>query len=211
MIVAVLILAQLLLPSIAVRRVRNELAHYGVVRSATVSAFPAIQLLWGNAQSANIKAGNMNMGLSQASELLWKARGVNKIDMSAESMRLGSVTMHGVHMHKQGSSLYIQGSASNFQGLLPGGVEVQPVEKVSGGVEVRVTGNLFGVQSSTDAVLGAVEGNLVAEPQGIPFAGGVKETLFSDPHIQMVDFDLTRPVAANGDPAYLIRMWAKLQ
>ncbi|HWX46284.1 MAG TPA: hypothetical protein VNY52_13315 [Solirubrobacteraceae bacterium] len=210
-IVAVLILAQLLLPSLAVRRVRDELARYGVVRSATVSAFPAIQLLWGNAQSATIRAGNLNMGLSQASELLWKARGVNRVDMSSESMRLGSVTMHGVHMHKQGSSLYIQGSATNFQGLVPGGVEVQPLEKVPGGVKVRVSGNLFGAQTSTEAVLGAQEGSLVAQPQGIPFAGYVKETMFSDPHIYLLDFDLTRPVAANGDPKYLIRIWAKLQ
>jgi hypothetical protein len=92
-VVAVLGLAQLLLPGIAAQRVRDQLGHYGVVKSATVTALPAIELLWGRAQSATVSAENLDMSFSQAAELLWKARGVQRIDMTAESMRLGEAAL----------------------------------------------------------------------------------------------------------------------
>ena len=41
-VVVLLGLAQLLLPKLAAQRVRSELARYGVVRSVSVSAFPAV-------------------------------------------------------------------------------------------------------------------------------------------------------------------------
>ena len=48
-VVVVLGLAQLLLPGLAAQRVRSEIGRYGVVHSVSVSAFPAIELLWGDA------------------------------------------------------------------------------------------------------------------------------------------------------------------
>jgi hypothetical protein len=210
-VVAVLVLMQLLLPGIAAQRVRDELARYGVVRSATISAFPAIQLLWRHAQSASIRAGDLSMGTSQASEMLWKARGVERFDLSAESMRIGSITMHGFHARKRGTSLYVTGSAgsADLLGVLPGGAEMQPLGSVPGGVEVRVSGNLFGAGTSVDALLSVQGGKLVAQPQGIPFAGFVKLTLFSDPHMTLSGFDLTSPAAGGSDPRYLIKLWGR--
>jgi hypothetical protein len=211
-VVAVLGLAQLLLPGIAAQRVRDELSRYGVVKSATVSAFPAIELLWGGAQSASVSAGKLNMGFSQAAELLWKARGVQRIDMTAQSMRLGSITMHGVRTEKRGTALYIQGRAgpADFSGAAPGGMEVQSLESVPGGVQARASGNLFGVRTSADALLSVQEGKLVAQPQGVPFAGLVKLTIFSTPHMAMQSFDVVRLSSPGSDPRYLVKLWAKL-
>lgn len=76
-VVAVLGLAQLLLPEIVAQRVRDELGRYGVVKSATVSALPAIKLLWGRAQSTTVIAEGLDMEFSQAGEFLWKARRSN--------------------------------------------------------------------------------------------------------------------------------------
>jgi hypothetical protein len=145
-VVAALGLAQLLLPGLAAQGVRDELDRYGVVKSATVSAFPAIELLWGCGQSASVSAENLDMGFSQAGELLWKARQVKRIDMIAESMRLGSITMHSVRTEKRGTALYIQGTAgpADFSRAAPGGMEVLSLESVPGGVQARVSGNLFG-------------------------------------------------------------------
>jgi len=58
-VVAVLGLTQLLLPGIVAQRMRDELGRYGVVKSATVSALPAIELLWGHAQSASVRPGGV--------------------------------------------------------------------------------------------------------------------------------------------------------
>jgi hypothetical protein len=182
------------------------------VRSATVSAFPAIELLWGHAQSAKVTAGDLSMGTSEANDMLSKSRGVERLDMDAEGLRVGSITMHGVRMQKRGSALFIEGSAGSpdFQGILPAGVEVQPLGSVPGGVEVRVSGNLFGVEGSADALLSVQEGKLVAQPQGVPFAGFVKLTLFSDSALTLSNFDLTSLAPVGDDPRYLIKVWAKL-
>jgi hypothetical protein len=211
-VVAVLGLTQLLLPGLIAQRMRDELGRYGVVKSATVSAFPAIELLWGHAQSASVSAGNLDMGFSQAGELLWKARQIKRIDMIAESMRLGSITMHGVRTEKRGTALYIQGSAgpADFSGAAPGGMEVQSLESVPGGVEARASGTLFGVRTSADALLSVQEGELVAQPQGVSFAGFVKLTIFSAPHMVMQSFNVVRLSSAGSDPRYLFKLWAKL-
>lgn len=211
-VVAVLGLAQLLLPGIAAQRVRDELGRYGVVKSATVTALPAIELLLGRAQSATVSAENLDMSFSQAAGLLWKARGVQRIDMIAESMRLGSITMHGVRTEKRGTALYVQGSAgpADFSGAAPGGMEVQSLESVPGGVQARASGNLFGVRTSADALLSVQEGKLVAQPQGVPFAGLVTLTIFSTPHMAMQSFDVVRLSSPGSDPRYLVKLWAKL-
>ena len=49
-------------------------------------------------------------------------------------------------------------------------------------VEVRASGGLFGLGASVDAVAGASEGKLVVHPAGL-LLGGLRLTLFSDPHV----------------------------
>ena len=51
-IVVALVLAQLVLPAIAARIARDQVGKYGAVRSVSVHALPAIELLWGHAESA---------------------------------------------------------------------------------------------------------------------------------------------------------------
>jgi len=216
-IVAALGLAQLLLPGIAAQRVRDELGRYGDVHSATVSAVPAIALLWGHAQSATLSAGSLNMTLAQAAKLLGQARGVERVDLHAQTLRVGQFAMHDAIARKRGDALYAEGSVSeaDLRAAVPGSVEVQPLGSVSGGVAVRVSGNLLGVAGSVEALLSTEEGRLIAQPRGIPFGGLVKLTLLSDPDIYLQGFDLTTPAAARGGPAgepsYRARIWATLR
>ncbi len=219
-VVAVLGLAQLLLPVLAAQRVRAQLGRYGDVKSASVSAFPAIELLWGHAQSATARVGSLTMSLAQASALLGEARGVDRLDVSAQSMRLESFALHRVSLAKRGSELHIEGALaeSDLRAALPGSASVQPLGSVPGGVEVRVTGNLFGAATSLDALLSVEEGKLVAQPQGIPFAGALRLTLLSAPHLYLQGFTLTPLSSAAGagggsagDPVYLVTLSAKLR
>jgi hypothetical protein len=218
-VLAVLVLAQLLLPGFAAHRVRAQLGRYGAVRSASVSAFPAIELLWGHAQSATASATHLSMSLSQAGALLWQARGVGKLDVSARTMRLEAFAMQGVSMRKRGSTLYIEGSVteSALRAALPGSVAVQPLGSVAGGVEVHVSGSIFGATTSIDALLSVEDGKLVAQPEGIPFAGLLKLTLLSAPHVYLQSFDLseaspegTAGSGTNGSSSYRVRIWAGL-
>jgi hypothetical protein len=191
--VVVLGLSQLLLPGLAAQRVRDKIGRYGVVHSATVHAFPAIQLLWGSAQSATVHAGALDMTSAQASELLWETRHIPRIDMHAESMRVGSFTLQQMSWEKRGEVLSTQGTVAEtaLRAAIPGSASVQLLGNTPAGVEIRVSGNLFGINAAVDVLLSAQNGKLVAQPQGIPFAGFVKVTVLSEPHLYVRSIGLT--------------------
>lgn len=189
-----LVIAQFALPAIAVKLVRDRAGKYGEIKSASVSAFPAIELLWGKADSATMRAGHISVTQAQLMELtkqLWQARGVEKADVSADTATVHlnglahGLTATGLHAVKQGPR--IQGSATVTQQALdeamPGGFRVQPIASEDGQVEVKASGGLFGVNASIGAVIKPQEGRLVAEPQGIPFAALGSVTLISDQHV----------------------------
>ena len=60
-VVLLLALAQLLLPRIAASRISSRVGRYGKVQSVSVSAWPALKLLWGKADSAQVRAGSLSL------------------------------------------------------------------------------------------------------------------------------------------------------
>lgn len=207
-------LAQLLLPKLAAQRVRSELAHYGVVRSVSVSAFPAVELLWGHAQSANVSAGNIDMSPAEANRLMGRARGVQRMDIHATSMHLGSLELNDVDLRKRANGLYIDGllSEADLRAMLPGSTGFELLASKSGGAMMRVKGNLFGVTAALNVQLSAVEGKLVAQPQGSLFAGLVKVTLLSVPSIDVRSIAVANmPSTEAADPSYRVSVTAELR
>jgi hypothetical protein len=192
-VVALLVLAQLLLPPLAAKRVSDRVARYGTVKSASVSAFPALELLWGKADSAHIRAGKLAVTAAQIGSLLWEAHNVKDMTVLADAANLRvaglprGLTVSDVRLEKHAS--IIQASATLTQQqldeALPRGFHVEPVASGEGQVEVHASGGLFGVQASIDALLKPLEGRLVAQPQSFPLAGLATVTLFSDPHLHV--------------------------
>jgi hypothetical protein len=213
-VLVVLLLAQLVLPSIAARRVRDRVGRYGHVNSASVSAFPAIELLWGDASSASVRATSLSMSLSQAIDLLESARGVQRLELHAANLRLGPLRLSRASIEKRGGALTLQGSldAADLRGALPDGVEVQSVQSVPEGVEVRVGGSLFGLSASVLALVGARAGKLVAQPQGLLFAALGPITLFSNPRIAVQNVEMTPWAGGSTDRGgYWLRLTARLR
>ena len=54
-VVLALVLAQVLLPKIATSMISSKLRRYGRVQSVSVTAWPAIELLWGSADSVKVR------------------------------------------------------------------------------------------------------------------------------------------------------------
>ncbi len=213
-VVVLLGLAQLLLPKLAAQRVRSELARYGVVRSVSVSAFPAIELLWGHAQSASLSAGAISMSPAEANQLIGRARGVQQLDVRATSVHLGPLALDDVDLRKRGDHIHIGGllSEAGLRAMLPGSTGFELLASESGGATMRVKGNLFGVTTALNVRLSAVEGKLVAQPQGSLFAGLVKVTLLSVPHIDVRSIAVSDvPSAGTADPAYQVSVAARLR
>jgi hypothetical protein len=218
-VIVLLALAQLILPMIAVKLVRDRASRYGTIKSASISAWPAVELLWGKAQSATIVAGHLTMTaaqLTQLSKQLWEARGVEKATIRVERATVSlnglphELTATDVLSVKQGSQL--SGSATITQQALdeasPSGLHVQPVASAGGQIELRTSGELFGVNLSVNALIKPVEGRLVMEPQGVPFAGLGTVTLLSDPHVNVESVALE--TAPSGPSTYRLSFRASL-
>jgi hypothetical protein len=216
-VVLLLVIAQLLLPTLAAKRVRERLARYGTVKSASVSAFPAVELLWGKADSASVQAGALSMTPPQIGSLLWEGRQVSSTTFTADSTTLrtptlpNGLTVSDVRMEKRGSS--VQASATVTQRQLdeafPSGFHIEPVASGGGQVEARASGGLFGVQATIDALVRPLEGRLIAEPRGFPFAGLATVTLFSDPHLKIESVGLR--VQRRQPPTYGLSLTAILR
>ena len=182
----VLIVAQLVLPGVAARRLRDELSHSGTVLSVKVSAFPAIELLWGDADTVVVRLGRYRTGSSQIGSRLAGVGGVGTIDVSAQEVEWGVITLRDAVLRKRGGELV--GSAtimeSDLRSAVPFLDDVSPVASSGGQLVLRGTASLFGLSASLDAVVAARDGALVVAPD-IPFGGIATITLFDDPHVQV--------------------------
>jgi hypothetical protein len=188
------VLAQVFLPTLAARRVRDRVARYGTVHSVSVSAFPAVKLLWGKADTVSVAAGSLSVPVSQITALLLEARAVGSIVMSADAATLTAVpdlpaglTVSDLRMRKHGSAISTSATLTQQQldEALPSGFHLEPTASGGGQVEAHASGGLFGVQASITALVKPLEGRLVAEPQGFPLASLGTVTLFSNTHLKV--------------------------
>jgi hypothetical protein len=211
--VLLLVAAQLLLPGIAARKVREKVGRYGTVVSAHVSAFPAVELLWGHGDSASVSAGALSLSSTQGVDLLWEARGMTNATFTATSLQVDSVQLNRVVVSKRGSAVVVQGTVSetSLGGALPSGLELHSVTDAGGHVVVQATGSILGVSATVPVVVQAQEGRLVAEPQGLPLGGLATLTVFSDPRLRMESIDVSPVASVGGAPNLLLTLRGTLQ
>jgi hypothetical protein len=181
-----LALAQLLLPGIVAGRIASRLRRYGSVQSVHVSAWPAVELLWGDADSVQVRAGSLTISAARAASLLWEARGTDSLQLTAASVRVGRLQMGGASLRKRGPAISAQAlmSAAAVRAALPAGVTLRLLGSADGRVRVLAGGGLFGVGVSVEALAGPSAGALVAHPVG-PLLEGFQLTLFSDRHVKV--------------------------
>jgi LmeA-like phospholipid-binding len=212
-IVAVVALAQVLLPGIAARMVREKVERYGTVKSVKVKAWPAVKLVWGEADEVQVRAGQLKVSPEQAVALLKEAKGVNKMDTTAESVEVGGLRLTNTSLQKHGSALRAEGQVSeeDVKRALPEGVEVALVKSENGMVEVSASGGLFGVSASVDAVAKAQDGKLVAQPTAF-LLDGLRLTVFEDPSVYVEGVQARALGSVQGAGArYELSMWASLR
>lgn len=195
-------LAQIFLPKLAASRISSRLGKYGKVQSVHVSAWPAIELLWGDAESVTVRARSLKVSPGQTGKLLWDARGLDRLDLTAASTREGPLPLHDVSFHKRGRKMHAQArvSSADVKAALPPGFDVQLLSSANGQVQVRASGGLFGVDASVDAVAQASNGKLVVQPRGF-LVEALKLTLFSDPHVYVEGVGASATGAAGGEDA----------
>jgi hypothetical protein len=182
----VLVVAQFVLPGIAEDRLRDQLSKSGTVLSVSVSAFPAIQLLWGQADRVVVRIGRYQAGAGQIGGKLGQAASVGTLDVSAQELQSGALTLRDARLRKRGDELI--GSATVMEADLRAAVpfleDVHPVASSGGQLILRGTATLLGLNATVDAVVAARDGALVVAP-AVPFGGIATITLLNDPHVRM--------------------------
>ena len=211
-IVALGVLAQLLGPAIAAKVVSGKVQRYGTVKSVTVKAWPAVKLLWREADEVTVRAGRLRVSPVQTAALLREAKGTEKVSATAESVEEGGLRLTDTRLEKHGSALRVRGQVSeaDVKRALPEGVEVALLGSEGGTVEVRVSGGLFGVSTSVDAVAQAQDGKLVARPAGLLSA--LKLTLFESASVYVEGVE-AHPIQNRSKEVagYELSMWGRLR
>ena len=207
-----LALAQLLLPGIAASRISSRVGKYGNVERVSVSAWPAIKLLWGRADSVTVRAGRLTISPEQTAKLLWEARGVATMRVTAPTVQEGRLRLRDVSLRKRGTLLTAEAqmTQADVRAALPPGLSVRLLASGGGNVKVKASGGLFGLGASVDAVAGPSEGKLIARPLGF-LLGGVRLMLFADPHVRVEGVGANELSAAVGAPRYRLTMIARLR
>ena len=205
-----LVLAQILLPKIAASTISSKLARHGRVQSVSVSAWPAIKLLWGSADSVTVRMHTFDASTHQAASLVWEGKDAGELQFDATSAKVGRLGLEHVALAKHGDKLTAQAdaSAAAVGAALPPGVSVALLRSEGGEVDVRASGGLFGVSASINAVAGPQEGRLVARPQGL-LLSGFQLTLFADSHVYVEGVAAAALPAESG--GYALQMNARLR
>jgi hypothetical protein len=177
--------AQLVLPGIAAQQLRDRLSKNGRVLSVSVSAFPAIELLWHDADKVVVRMASYRSGTGHLNSLLDEAGGAGSLTASATVLTDGLLTVHDATLVKHGDEL--TGTArvteADLRAAVPFIQDVVPIASSGGQLTLRGTAALPILGGVTaDATVSAQDGNLVVTPD-IPLIGAI--TLFSDPHVQI--------------------------
>jgi hypothetical protein len=186
-VLGVLAVAQLLLPGLAARRLRDQLTHDGEVQHVTVSAFPAIELLWGRADSVTVHFTRLVATAGRTGDLLARASQTGRLLVSIDSLSEGPLRLHDVTVRKRSGELDGQAALADadLRAALPPGFAVAPVASGAGRLLLRAQANVLGIGLAADALLGARDGALVIQPVGVPLAELATLTVFSDPHLSV--------------------------
>jgi LmeA-like phospholipid-binding len=180
-IVLLLVVAQIVLPGIAAQDLRDRLSRGGKVLSVSVSAFPAIELLWHQADKVVVRLERYRSTTGHLQSLLNESSDTGSLDASVHELDTGLITLHDAALRKRGSTL--TGSATvtpaDLRAALGGAIQnLQPV--ASGNGELTFQGTVFGV--TADATLRAQDGALVVSPD-VPLLNLITVNVFRDPHL----------------------------
>jgi len=184
LVIVLLGVAQLVLPGIAAQNIRDRLSRSGKVLDVQVSAFPAIELLWHDADKVVVRMASYRSNPSTLSQNLVQVGNVGSLDASAAEFSAGLLTLRDATLHKQGNKITATGTVTeaDLRASLPILDAVHLVSSSNGAITLQGTATVFGITATVNATVRAQNGALIVAPD-VPFGGLATITLFSNPKI----------------------------
>lgn len=184
--------AQAFLPGIAERRVAAELGASGHVAGVHISAFPAVKLLWGSADEVSVRMTRYAVssdGGSGESSGMGGMRGIDRLDVAIDALDVGPVTLHDVHLAKNGAAVRAEGMVpkASVRAALPGGVSLEPSAGPDGRLLLNGAAGLLGADLDASAAVVADDGRIVVRPESTFLSAVAAVTVFEDPAIAVTE------------------------
>lgn len=192
LVIVVLGVGQLVLPGIAAQRLRDRLARSGRVLSVHVDAFPAVELLWHQADRVVVSLGRYRSSPQGLASLLNQAGEVDTLSVSASELDTGLLTLRHASLAKHGAQLTgsAQVTEADLRAALPILQSVTPVASSGGALTLQGTATLFGVTATVQATVSQQGGDLVVTPN-VPLGGLATIRVFSDPRLEIQSISAT--------------------
>jgi hypothetical protein len=183
-VVALLALAQVLLPRIATSDLRDRLSRSGEVEHVEVHAFPALELVWNHADRVVVRMRSYRSSSGGLARLLGQSAGVGQLDATAARFSTGLLALRDARLRKRGPLLTGEArvSEADVRAALPG-VDLRPVASGGGQLVLEGSADVLGARVSLRARAKAQGGRLVVEPEGLPLGGLATITVFDDPRL----------------------------
>jgi hypothetical protein len=194
-VVVVLVLAQLMLPGIAADRIRSDLAQQGSGIRADVSAFPAIKLLWRQADRVSVSVDELRMeGGSEESlaDRLVSTKATKRLDVSVGVLDAQLLRLRDVRLRKDGDGLIgsVRLTREDVDEALPPDLGVAGRATSDGQLAVSGATEAFGRRVAARArILVDERGRIVIRPEGIPLGALVSVPVFSDERVAVDALD----------------------
>lgn len=191
--IIVVLAAQLILPALAAEEVKESLEppDHGV--SVSVSAMPAVMLLFGRADSVSVEAVEARTsGAGGVARLLHRAANAGEVDARFRRMSIGVLRLEQVVFHKAGSEFSADASVkrSSIESALPAGVHIAASSQGQRALSVTIGADLLGLRLHGSATLAAEKGALVVSPD-LGLLDSLHVTVFSDPEVVVSNVSVT--------------------
>ncbi len=152
----------------------------------SVSAFPAVELLWHHADSVTVRLSSFHADASGLAGRLEQLSDVGTLHADVARVTVGLLTVRDARLVKHGSSLVATARVmdADLRGVLPVLQTVTPIASPAGQLILRGTANVLGAPVSVDFSVRVSGGAIVVSPE-VPFGGAVTVTAFSDPAVRV--------------------------
>jgi uncharacterized membrane protein YdfJ with MMPL/SSD domain len=195
-IVALVVVAQFVLPGLAAKRLRSDLAKQGSDVHVEVSAFPAIKLLFNHADKVTVSVGSYKTDDASSDDsddsgddlpdLLAQTKATKKLDVDVRVLNDSLLRMQDVRLHKDGNALTANVTLlqSDIDTALPAQLKLTGSD--ADGLTVSGSTDAFGEGFDAEARVEADDdGSLVLRPdtEGIDLGDLISISIFDDKRV----------------------------
>lgn len=178
--------AQIILPGVAEQRVRDSLGRWADGLSVTVSATPAVRLLFGHADHVGVRIARLRLpgAGSPLADLLVRTRQTDDLDVRVATLVTHGLVIRDVYASKRGLALSAEGTLSKLaiEAVLPFNLRLGASAQSGQSLLFSATATILGQPITGSALLVARDGNLEIAPN-LPLLSALHVNLFSDPRV----------------------------